>query len=104
LSKANADYISELRAQDPFTGYRVPIEETGGFAKVRFVMRGEWAFYEAHGRATLLEAFAGRGLIHRGSIERWDDGSKISEADRDVIVEHVSAALRSAGNDVIRVV
>ncbi|PRQ02442.1 hypothetical protein ENSA5_22600 [Enhygromyxa salina] len=103
VSKANREFIAELKAQDPFTGTLVPIGDTGDFAKVRFVMRGEWAFYQEGGRATLLEAFAGRGVINRRSIKRWDNGKKITDEEREGIIERVSVALRQAGNEEIRV-
>jgi len=102
-SKANLKYVEELKAQEPFTGASITLPE-GEVVKVRFVMRGEWAFYQEGERATLLEAFAGRGVINRRSITRWDTGEVISEAEAERIIAAVSEALRRSGNSDIQVV
>ena len=101
-SKANLKYVEELKAQAPFTGALIPLPG-GEVVKVRFVMRGEWAFYQEGERATLLEAFAGFGIINRRSITRWDTGEVISEAEAERIIAAVSEALRRGGSQDVRV-
>ena len=101
-SKGNLKYVAELKAQEPFTGHVITLAGCE-VVKVRFVMRGEWAFYQERERATLLEAFAGRGVINRRSITRWDTGELISGAEAERIIVAVSEAMRRGGTQDVRV-
>ena len=102
-SKYNLKYVAELKAQEPFTGEQITLPG-GEVVKIRWVMRGECAFYQEGERATLVEAFAGRGVINRRSITRWDTGEVISEAEAERIIAAVSESMREGGITDIRVV
>ncbi len=104
MRKTDRDYIRELKSQTELTGYRVPIGD-GMDCKVRIIARGEMAFYQEGDRALLLEIdVQGGGAIFRRSIREWDTGERVTEAEREAVVEHVARALRAGGASDVRVV
>ncbi len=97
------EYIAELKQAEPFTGHLVPIGDTGEMARVQFLGRGEMAFYQEGERALLAEVLVGPAVIGADSIRRWDTGKKVTEAEREAIIERISIVLMRMGAKVVYV-
>lgn len=102
-SEADLDLIRELRQAEPFTGYR---ERTpaGQECKVKILGRGEVAFYQQGGRALLLEVLAGRGVVFAGTIRRWHDGTRVTDEEREAIVEVMTRVMEALGFPKVEIV
>lgn len=96
MDETQRRYIEGLKTAEPFRGLRVKVSEAEEY-KLQILGRGEMAFYQQNDRALLFELSAGAGVILKKSIRRWDDGSKVTDAEREVIIERVSSYLRSKG-------
>jgi hypothetical protein len=103
VSKADREYLRELKTTEPFTGFR---EQTaaGEEAKIQILGRGETAFYQQGDRALLMEVLAGHGVIFAYSIRRWDDGKKVTDEEREVVIEMMSRVMRKLGAEEVKVV
>jgi hypothetical protein len=102
MNESDRKQIQKLKEADPFTGFRE--QDARGEYKVQVLGRGETAFYQEADRALLFELLAGRGTIFARSIRRWDDGKKVTDAERAVIVERVAAVLRKLGATKVEVI
>ena len=102
-SKADLDHIHELKQADPFTGFREQAPN-GEEAKIKILGRGEMAFYQQGDRALLMEVLAGYGVIFAYSIRRWDDKRKVTDDEREVVIELMSRVMRKLGADEVKVV
>jgi len=102
-SKADLDYLRELKAQHPFTGTR-DRTAAGEECKFKILGRGEMAFYQQGDRALLMEVLAGYGVIFAYSIRRWDDGKKVTHEERETIIEVVSRIMHQRGHEQVEVV
>lgn len=102
-SKADLDYLRELKQTEPFTGFRerTPAGET---CKIQILGRGELAFYQQGDRALLLEVLAGHGVVFASSIRRWDDQKKLSAEEREVVIEMVTRAMQKLGHEKVEIV
>jgi hypothetical protein len=100
MHKADRELIESLQRETPFSGIRVAVGR-GDDYKLKILGRGEMAFYEQRGRALLFELNAGFGVILRSSIRRWDDGQKVADPEKELIVERTASYLRSKGSDEI---
>lgn len=102
-SKADLDHIRELKQMDPSTGVR---EHTaaGEECRVRILGRGEVAFYQQGDRALLMEVLAGYGVIFAYSIRRWDDNKKITDDEREVVIEVMSRVMHKLGHETVEIV
>jgi hypothetical protein len=96
VSKADREYLRELKQAEPFTGFRERTA-TGEDVKVQILGRGEMAFYQQGARALLLEVLAGRGVVFAPSIRRWDDGKKVTDEERETILEVLSRVMQKLG-------
>ena len=96
VSKADREYLRELKQAEPFTGFR---EQTaaGEACKVQILGRGEMAFYQQGDRALLLEVLAGHGVVFAKSIRRWDDGKKVTDEERETILEVLARVMQKLG-------
>jgi hypothetical protein len=103
VSKADREYLRELKQAEPFTGYR---ERTtaGEECKLQILGRGEMAFYQQGDRALLLEVLAGRGVVFAYSIRRWDDGKKVTDEEREVVIEMMSRVMQKLGHEKVEIV
>lgn len=95
--------IRELKSEAPFTGF-VEQNSDGEECKIKILGRGEVAFYQQGSRALLMEVLAGHGVIFAYSIRRWDDNKKVTEVERELIVEIVSRVMSRLGAIEVRVV
>lgn len=102
-SKADREYLRELKQAEPFTGYRERTA-TGEECKIQILGRGEVAFYQQGNRALLLEVLAGRGVVFAYSIRRWDDGKKVTDEEREVVIEMVSRVMKQLGHEKVEIV
>jgi len=97
LDKTTRDYIAGLKASN--IDWR---QDERGRYRIRILGRGENGFYEeSPGRALLFELVAGESAIFSKSIRRWDDGRKVSDADKDVVLKRLVAYLGHDGAPVI---
>lgn len=102
-SQADLDHLRALKQAEPFTGFR---ERTaaGEDCKLQILGRGEVAFYQRGDRALLFELLAGHGVVFADSIRRWDDGKKVTEAEREAVVAMATRALQQLGAAAVEVV
>jgi hypothetical protein len=77
------NYIQELKTQHD-KAYKVECEG-GEECYARILNRGEQLFYQQGDRAIICEISVTEGLLDMKSIKRWDDGSKITDAERESI-------------------
>lgn len=102
FSKADLEYIQELKNEE-YEGY-TETGPDGEKCRIKIIGRGEGAFYQRGDRATMFEAFAAYGVILADSIRWWDDGRKITDEERQHIVEMTSRRLKQGGAEKIEVV
>jgi hypothetical protein len=102
VSPADLEAIRELKA-DPVSGFRTQTA-SGRPCRFQILGRGEVAFFQLEERALLFELLAGAGVVFAYSIRRWDDGAKVTEAERDEVVEVVARCLRELGAERVEVV
>ena len=102
-SKADREYLRELKQAEPFTGFR---ERTaaGEDCKVQILGRGETAFYQQGDRALLLEVLAGRGVVFADTIRRWDDGKKVTDEEREVAIDVLTRVMQKLGHAHVEIV
>lgn len=96
MSQADRDYIQKLKTEEPFRGLEVKVSDAETY-RFQILGRGEMAFYQQNERALLFELNAGFGVILKKSIKRWDNGQRVTDAERDVIVERAASYLTSKG-------
>lgn len=103
VSKADIQFIKKLKSEEPFKGY---IEQSGDGQQcnVKFIGRGETAFYKQGDRALLFEVLAGRGVIFAYSIRRWDNRKKVTEEERETIIDVVTKVFKQKGFDKVEIV
>jgi hypothetical protein len=100
MDEIERKYIEDLKKTEPFPGSHVRVSDTEEY-RFYIIGRGEMAFYQQNDRALLFELNAGYGVILKKSIRRWDNGDKVTEAERAVIIDRVSAHLKSRGAEKI---
>jgi hypothetical protein len=103
MNRAEREFIESLKRAEPFTGFREQARD-GSAVKIKIIGRGEVAFYQRGERALLLEVLAGRGVLFAKSIRRWDNGKKVTDAERAQVVEDVSRVLEKLGATEVKVV
>lgn len=96
VTKASDDYLRELKAADPFTGFR--LGNTDGLeCKIQILGRGESVFVQLGSRALVVDAIVAKGIVVVKSIQKWDDKSKVSSHERDVILEYLRIVFEQKG-------
>jgi len=103
VSKADQDILRKLKAAEPFGGYRECTAE-GEECKVEILGRGEVAFFQLGERALFVEILAGRGVVFASSIRRWDDLKKVTDEERETVVEIMVRAMEHMGAKQVEVV
>jgi hypothetical protein len=83
------NYIQELKTRHD-KAYKVECE-SGADCYARILHRGEQLFFQQGGKAIICEISVTEGLLDMKSIKRWDDGSKITDAERESIKQCLSA-------------
>lgn len=96
MDKVDRDFIESIKKTEPFRGTRVRVSDTEEY-KIMTLGRGETGFYQQNERALLFEFSAGYGIILKKSIRRWDTGEKVTDAEREVIIQRISDYLRAGG-------
>lgn len=102
-SKADKELMAQLKATEPWTAYtdRTP---DGEQCRIKILGRGEMAFFQQGARALLLEVLAGQGVIFAPSIRRWDDGKKVTDQEREVVLDTMTRVMEKLGATEVRVV
>lgn len=103
MSKADREYIRELKQAEPFTGFRTQTRR-GEPCKFQIVGRGELAFFQLGERGLLFELLAGPAVIFAPTIRRWDNNQKVSEDEREDVIEVATRFLLSKGASAVEVV
>lgn len=98
MDKVQRDFIANIKNTEPFRGLRVQVSDTEVY-KLLTLGRGEMGFYQQNDRALLFEFSAAHGVILKKSIRRWDTGEKVTDAERDVIVQRISDYLKLGGTE-----
>lgn len=96
---AQSEQIDELKRAGDERGFHFAAAETP--CRMIILGRGEVAFYQRGERALLFELLAGRGVIFRESIRCWSSGERVSEAERQSVIDHVTIALRQLGFETV---
>ncbi len=81
------DYVKELKS-DKKEAPMIEINLQSGY-KIRVVYRGEGLFYHDFetDKALVFDIQIRNGSIFESTIKKWDDSSKISQKERDIILE-----------------
>lgn len=103
MTAADRAYLRELKQTEPFTGFRAQSRD-GVPCKFQILGRGEMAFFQLGERALLFELLAGPAVIFAKTIRRWDDGSRVTDDEREDIIEIASSFLTSKGAAHVEVV
>ncbi len=95
--KEDQAFIAKLKAQ-PDRGSRIPIGESGQFARLDLPSRDEIIFYQEGDRALLFEteALYDKALAMR-KIKRWDNNDNVTDEERAAIVRRIADHLRNHG-------
>ena len=80
-------YINDLKSENA-TGPRVEINKEHGY-KIRILHRGDRLFYQEGDRAMICDLDIDGCAIPVKSIKKRDDGTKITEEERDRIKERI---------------
>ncbi len=92
-----SNLILELKS-DPTKGSRVPIGDTGEFARIVRHGRGDLIFYQEGDRALLFDRDAMYSpAVAKRSLKRWDNNDKVTDEERQAILERVIALFRARG-------
>lgn len=103
ISQANLDYIRELKAADPFTGFRKQTR-SGEPCKFQILGRGEMAFFQLGERGLLFELLVSPAVIFAYSIRRWDDHQRVTDEEREDVIDVATRCLKEKGADHVEVV
>lgn len=99
MSKATKAQLQELKGTD--TAYRT--EEEGNRYGLKILNRGEELFFQQNEDALICEISASLLLINPTTIKEWDNGKKISEEERAVLLEKILRFYKEAYKDELRV-
>ena|SRR2546428_12795785 len=80
-------YLSDLKSENVI-GPRVEINKEHGY-KIRTLHWGERLFYREGDRATICDLDIQGCAIPVKSIKKWDDGTKITEEEKERIKERI---------------
>ncbi|WP_224240703.1 hypothetical protein [Hyalangium gracile] len=100
MDKIQRDFIESIKKTEPFGGLHVRVSDTEEY-RIKTLGRGEMGFYQQNDRALLFEQIAGYGIIVKKSIRRWDTGEKVTEAEREVIVQRISDYMKATGIETV---
>ncbi|MEN5232472.1 hypothetical protein [Sphingobacterium faecium] len=90
-------YVKEIK--DTITGAYV-IDAVDGYRyKLKILGRGDELFFQKDDDALICEIVARYGVINPKSITRWDNGEKISDEERDFILETIIDLYKKAYKD-----
>ncbi|MFY1831920.1 hypothetical protein ACN47A_38750 [Myxococcus fulvus] len=102
MDKIERDFIASIK-KEPSRGFRVRVSATEEY-RIATLGRGEMGFYQQNERALLFEFSAGFGYIVKKSIRRWDTGKKVTDAERNVIVQRIADYLRAGGTEHVKII
>lgn len=103
IDEVTRQYIDGIKHAEPFPGTRFRVSDTEEY-RIYIIGRGETAYYQHNDRALLFELIAGSGTLFKKSIKRWDNGDKVTDPERELILERMSSFLRSLGAPTITIV
>ncbi|AKF85884.1 hypothetical protein MFUL124B02_17920 [Myxococcus fulvus 124B02] len=103
MDQDERDFIASIKNADPFRGLRVRVSDSEEY-RITALGRGEMGFYQQNDRALLFEFSAGFAFIVKKSIRRWDDGKKVTDAEREVIVQRIADYLKAGGAQHVKII
>jgi len=78
-------------------------DEDGFIYKMKILGRGEELFFQKNGSALICDISARFSVIEPKSIRRWDNGKKISDEEREVILTKIIELYEQAYQDKLTV-
>lgn len=93
--------VKEIKST--IAGYYEIKEEDGTLYKIKILGRGEELFFQKNDSALTCDISARFAVIDPLSIKRWDNGRKISEKEREVILIKVTELYEQAYQDKLEV-
>ncbi|MBZ4400129.1 hypothetical protein [Myxococcus sp. AS-1-15] len=103
MDQDERDFIERIKKEEPSRGLRVRVSDSEAY-RVTALGRGEMGFYQQNDRALLFEFSAGFGFIVKKSIRRWDDGKKVTDAEREVIIQRIADYLKAGGAQHVKII
>jgi SOS-response transcriptional repressor LexA len=91
--KLEYDYVQSLKAELS-KAYKLPSSD-GIERHARILHRGEQLFYSEAKRAVIMQISIPGAYADLKSLRKWDDGSKISEAEREQMFSYLDAFFRA---------
>ncbi|HVI48245.1 MAG TPA: hypothetical protein VM802_25480 [Chitinophaga sp.] len=89
MNKKEKEYIKELK-EDKATGAMIEDNKTGGY-KIRVIERGERLFYQQGNRGLLCEIQIRNGAIFSESIKEWDNNEKVTQEEKNLILDRLKS-------------
>lgn len=93
-------YVKEIKST--ITG-AYEIKDNGGIYKIKILGRGEELFFQKGDDALICDISARFAMIDPLSIKRWDNGSKISDEERTLILAKIIDLYKEAYQDELAV-
>ena len=102
--KLQLDYLSELKSETKgVLGPRVEINEIENY-KFRIVNRGDQLFHQEGDRALLIQMNPYDYAIYTELIRKWDNDQKVTEEEKNLIIERAKSYFRIYQNSELKVV
>ena len=96
LRKEDLECIAKLKQETPFSGMSRRVSDSEEY-RLRVLGRGEMAYYQLNERALLFELLAGQGIVFAKSIRYWDNGRRVTQEEKAVLIQRLEEYLRSLG-------
>ncbi|WP_343534800.1 hypothetical protein [Pedobacter sp.] len=96
------NYVKEIKST--ISGCHEIKEEDGTFYKIKILGRGEELFFQKNNDALICDISARFAVIDPKSIKRWDNGTKIADEERQLILTKIIALYAQAYQDKLEVV
>lgn len=90
-------YVKEIKST--LTGAHEIKENNGVIYKIKILGRGEELFFQQGDNALICDISARSAVIDPNSITRWDNGNKIADEERKLIVEKIISLYKKVYQD-----
>ncbi|WP_143305679.1 hypothetical protein [Chitinophaga vietnamensis] len=77
--------------------------ENGNHYGLLIIARGEALFFQENDKALFCDVSARYALIHPNTIQQWDNGNKISDEERERIIQQIVHLYKLAYRDDLKV-
>lgn len=90
---------SQKVIKSTITGAHEFMEDDSVIYKIKILERGDALFFQKNDDALICEISARLAMINPATINKWDNGNKISDQERTVIVEKIIELYKRAYKD-----